>query len=108
MILLLVVDDRALEVLGEDVAHHPHRQVGLLEDEIRGDRILDAFAEYLVQLVQVLQLAFEVLALGAVRGGAHDHPAAHPKSRPAVCLRRRSRSRSSKRRDTPIPSPVGA
>ena len=76
LVLLLVVDDRALEVRGEDVAHDAHRQVGLLEDEIRGDRVLDAFAEHLVQLVQVLQLALEVLALGAVRGGAHDHPAA--------------------------------
>ena len=28
-----------------------------------------------MQLVQVLQLAFEVLALGAVRGGPDDYPA---------------------------------
>ena len=35
VVLLLVVDDRALEVLGEDVAHDAHRQVGLLEDEVR-------------------------------------------------------------------------
>ena len=34
MVLLLVVDDRALEVAREDVAHDAHRQVGLLEDEI--------------------------------------------------------------------------
>jgi hypothetical protein len=61
-------------VLGEDVPHHSYRQVGLLEDEIRGEGILDAFAEHLVQLVQVLQLAFEVLPLGAVRGGPNDHP----------------------------------
>ena len=76
MVLLLVVDDRALEVRGEDVAHDAHRQVGLLEDQVRGGRLLDALDEHLVQLVQVLQLALEVLALGAVGGGAHDHAAA--------------------------------
>ncbi len=36
----------------------------------------DAFVEHLVELVQVLQLALEVLALGAVGGGADDHAAA--------------------------------
>ena len=36
----------------------------------------DALDEHLVELVQVLQLALEVLALGAVGGGAHDHAAA--------------------------------
>ena len=76
MVLLLVVDDRALEVRREDVAHDAHREVGLLEDEVRGERVLDAFDEHLVQLVQVLQLALEVLALGAVGGRAHDHAAA--------------------------------
>ena len=35
----------------------------------------DASVEHLVQLVQVLELALEVLALGAVRGGADDHAA---------------------------------
>ena len=35
VVLLLVVDDRALEVLGEDVAHDADRQVRLLEDERR-------------------------------------------------------------------------
>ena len=36
---------------------------------------LHAPLEHLVQLVQVLELALEVLALGAVGGGADDHPA---------------------------------
>jgi hypothetical protein len=35
----------------------------------------DAFDENLVQLVQVEQLAFEVLAFGAVGGGADDRAA---------------------------------
>ena len=38
VVLLLVVDDRALEVLGEDVAHDADREVGLLEDERRRRR----------------------------------------------------------------------
>ncbi len=76
MVLLGVVDDRALEVLGEDVAHDTHRQVGLLEDQIGRLGLGHAFDEHLVQLVQVLQLAFEVLALGPVRGGPDDRPAA--------------------------------
>ena len=74
--MLLVVDDRALEVLGEDVAHDAHREVGLLEDERGRLRVLDALDEHLVELEQVEQLALEVLALGAVRGGADDRAAA--------------------------------
>ena len=73
--LLGVVDDGALEVGGEDVAHDPDREVGLLEDEARRGRGLDALLEDLVQLEQVLQLALEVRALGAVRGGADDRAA---------------------------------
>src|SRR6185437_4086699 len=68
VVLLLVVYDRALEVRREDVTHDAHGQVGLLKDQIRGGRVLDALDQHLVQLVQVLQLAFEILALGAVRG----------------------------------------
>ena len=65
LVLLLVVDDRALEVGGEDVAHDADREVGLLEDERRRRRGLDALLEDLVELEEVLQLALEVLALGA-------------------------------------------
>ena len=35
VVLLLVVDDRLLELAREDVARHAHRQVGLLEDHLR-------------------------------------------------------------------------
>ena len=73
--LLLVVDDRAVELAGEDVARHAHRQVGLLEDHRRGGRLLGPLLEHVVQLVQVLDLALEVLALGALRRGADDRAA---------------------------------
>ncbi len=73
MVLLLVVHDRPLEVGGEDVPHDPHREVCLLEDQLRGGGFLDAFLQHLVELVQVLELALEVLALGPVGGGADDH-----------------------------------
>ena len=75
--LLGVVDDRALEVRGEDVAHDADREVGLLEDQRRARvRLLDALLEHLVELEQVLQLALEVRARGAVRRGADDRAAA--------------------------------
>src|SRR4051812_37240532 len=60
VVLLLVVDERALEVGGEDVAHDAHGEVGLLEDERRRGRLGDALVEDLVQLEEVLQLALEV------------------------------------------------
>src|SRR5215213_4992574 len=75
VVLLLVVDDRALEVLGEDVAHDADRQVGLLEHERPRGRGLHPLLEDLVELEQVLQLALEVLALGARRGRADDRAA---------------------------------
>ncbi len=70
--LLAVVDDRLLELAGEDVARHAHGQVGLLEDHLRGRGLLAALLEHVVELVEVLDLAIEVLALRALRGGAHD------------------------------------
>ena len=76
LVLLGIVDDRALEVLGEDVAHDAHREVGLLEDEARRGRLRDALVEHLVQLEEVLQLALEVLARRAAGGGADDRAAA--------------------------------
>ncbi len=73
--LLLLVDDRLLELAREDVARHSHREVGLLEDHRGRLRLLPALLEHVVQLVQVLDLALEVLALRALRGGADDHAA---------------------------------
>ena len=76
VVLLLVVDDRALEVLGEDVAHDAHREVGLLEDQRGRLRGLDALLEDVVELEQVLQLALEIRPRGAVRRRADDRAAA--------------------------------
>ncbi len=74
--LLGVVDDRLLEVLGEDVAHDADREVGLLEDHVGRGRLRDALLEHLVELEEVLQLALEVRALGALGRGADDRAAA--------------------------------
>ncbi len=76
MVGLGVVDHGALEVLREDVAHDTDREVGLLEDERGRLGLPHALLEHLVELEQVLQLALEVLAGGAVRRGADDRPAA--------------------------------
>ena len=76
VVLLLVVDDRALELAGVDVAHDAHREVGLLEDQRRRLGVLDALLQHVVELEQVLQLALEVGALGALGGGADDRAGA--------------------------------
>ena len=76
MMLARVVDDGPLEVLGEDVAHDAHGEVGLLEDERRRTGLGDARLEHLVQLEEVEHLALEVGARRAVGGGAHDRAAA--------------------------------
>src|SRR5205807_5716662 len=76
LVLLLVVDDRALEVSREDVAHDPHRQVRLLEHERRRRALLGPLLEDLVELVEVLDLPLEVLARGAAGRRADDRSAA--------------------------------
>src|SRR5436190_2046939 len=72
LVLLLVVHDRALELRAEDVAHHAHREVGLLEDHRGRGRLLRALLEDLVELEEILHLALEVVARGARGGGADD------------------------------------
>ena len=74
--LLGVVDHRALELGGEDVPHDADREVGLLEDERRGLGLLDALAQHLAELEQVLQLALQVSALGPLGGRADDRAGA--------------------------------
>ena len=76
MVLALVVDDRALEVLGEDVAHDADAEVGLLEDQGGRRGLLDALLEDLVELEQVLQLALEIRTLGAMGRRPDDRAAA--------------------------------
>jgi hypothetical protein len=75
VVLARVVHDRLLELAREDVARHPHRQVGLLEHHRRSGGVLAALLEHVVELVQVLDLALEVLARCALSRGANDHPA---------------------------------
>ena len=76
VVLLLVVDERALEVGAEDVAHDAHGEVGLLEDHRGRGGLGGALAEDLVELEEVLDLALEVLLLGARGGRADDRAAA--------------------------------
>jgi hypothetical protein len=75
VVLLSVVDDRLLELAGEDVPRHAHRQVGLLEHDCRRRDLPRALLKHVVELVEVLDLTLEVLALGALRRGANDHSA---------------------------------
>src|SRR5205814_1465629 len=72
VVLLLVVDDGALELLAEDVAYDAHREVRLLEHHRRRLRLLHALLQHLVELVEVLDLALEVLGRGALRRRPHD------------------------------------
>jgi hypothetical protein len=76
LVLLLVVDDRTLEVGGEDVPHDADRQVGLLEDERRGAGFLDALLQHLAELEQVEHLPFQVGPHRALGRGADDRAAA--------------------------------
>ena len=107
VVLLLVVDERALEVGREDVAHDADREVGLLEDELRRGGLLDALLQDLVELEEVLQLALEVRRAWRPRRPCGRSRRRRCRSRPRASLRRRSRSLSSRRLETPTPSPVG-
>src|SRR5215213_3728054 len=75
MVLLGIVDHGAVELLGEDVAQHADREVGLLEDHGRGLHLPAALLDDLVQLVQVREVALEVGLRGALRRGPDDHAA---------------------------------
>src|SRR5690348_15841298 len=76
MVLLGVVEDRALEVRAEDVALHADREIGLLEDQCRRGRLAHALLQGLVELEQVLQLALEIRPRRAVRRRADDRATA--------------------------------
>jgi hypothetical protein len=57
----VVVDDRPLEVIGEEVADHPQRQLRLLVDE-RGSRcLLGLILDRLPQPLEEVDVAFDVL-----------------------------------------------
>ena len=71
----LVVDQRALEVLGEEVADHAERQLGLLVDERRRLGRLGLRLDRLPESLQEDEVALDVLGGRALRGGADDHAA---------------------------------
>ena len=64
--LLLVVDLGAVELAAEDVAEDADRKIRLLEDQRRRVGVHGPPLEHLVQLVQVGDLALEVLLVGAL------------------------------------------
>src|SRR5260221_142950 len=73
--LLLGIDDRLLQLAGEDGAEDAHREVGLLEDEGRRLGARGPPLEHLVEPLKVTDLTHEVGFLRPVGGGADDQPA---------------------------------
>ena len=71
----LVVDLRALEVAGEEIADDPQRQLGLLVDERRRLRGLRARLDRLPEPLQEDEVALDVLGRGALGRGADDDAA---------------------------------
>src|SRR5581483_3873442 len=72
----VVVDEQALEALGEEVARHAQRQLGLLVDEARRRRGLRARLDRLPEPLEELEVALDVLRGGTRGRGADDHAAA--------------------------------
>ena len=70
-----MVDHRALEVVGEQVADDPQRQLGLLVDERRGLRALRPRLDRLPETLEEDEVALDVLGGGAFGRGADDHAA---------------------------------
>ena len=73
--LLGVVDHGALELLREHVAQHADREIRLLEDEGGRLDLAGAALHDLGELVEVIEVALEVVLGRALRGGAHDDAA---------------------------------
>ena len=71
----VVVDERPLEVAGEEVARDAQRQLGLLEEERRRLRLLRARLDLLPELHQEVEVELDVLGRGALGRGADDHAA---------------------------------
>ena len=70
-----MVDVRAHEVAGEQVADDPQRQLGFLVDQLRRLRLLGARLNRLPEPLQEDEVALDVLGRGALGGGADDDPA---------------------------------
>ena len=71
----LVVDLRRDEVAGEEIAHDPQGQLGLLVDERRGRRALGAGLDRLPEALEEDEVALDVLGRGALGRGADDDAA---------------------------------
>ena len=100
---LVVVDERLLEVAGEEVARDAQRQLGLLEEERRRLRGLRLRLDLLPELHQELEVELDVLGGGALGGGADDHAALLRGDRLDDVAAGGVRSSSSSRRETPRP-----
>ena len=72
----VVVDERAPEVAGEEVAHDTERQLGLLVDELRRLELLRACLDRLPELLQEDEVALDVLGGRTLGGRPHDDTAA--------------------------------
>ena len=70
-----MVDERALEVAGEEVADDPQRQLGLLVDERRRLRALRLRLDRLPEALEEVEVAGDVLLGRALGGGADDDAA---------------------------------
>jgi hypothetical protein len=68
----VVVDQRALEVAGEEVARDAERQLRLLVDERRRLRRLRLVLDRLPELLEGDEVALDVLGRRAFRGRADD------------------------------------
>src|SRR5215217_9110277 len=75
LVRALVIDDRALEVVGEEVADDAQRQLRLLVDERRRLRLAGAGLDRLPEALQEDEVAFDVLGGGAFGGGPNDDAA---------------------------------
>ena len=71
----VVVDERAFEVIREEVADDPERQLGLVVDEARRGRLLGPGLDLFPELLEEADVALDVLGGGALGRGAHDQPA---------------------------------
>jgi hypothetical protein len=72
---LVVVDERALEVAGEEIARDAQRQLGLLVDELGRARGLRLRLDRLPQALEEHEVALDVLLRRAFGGGADDDAA---------------------------------
>ncbi len=73
-----MVDQRPLEVAGEQVAGYAQRQLGLLVDERRRLDTLGPILDRLPEPFEKDQVALDVLGRGTLGGGANDHAALLP------------------------------